>query len=522
MSQIRKVAFNSQPIECKKKRDGSSVVNALLMYEGDFTDAAGQAINVSTRLLESLEIQYSAYINEPNPISKAIDALFGTKVEPIYKPVSLNHNKSDVTNIIGRVLSLSVKKYNGQTFLFGRMKILGEENIARVNDSRFLQVSISFDYEEEQDVGCLTEISYVFDGAVENALSFAKDDKDITLGRISKSIEMSRVKCDIDNLRKSQYKLEIELQRSYSMQKAHANLESYVREGLISRADFKRLFIDLKEIRLMNYEPVTRMVKTVAMSKKAQRGQVSNNLQMSAIESFVNHITENGVDMNKDLDVKAVAKKLIDSFNMLNNKNKVVSDSTKSFAVVDTAEKTNIFGGMEKEQGHQEAEHVIKFTHEDMHRMAAMARGGKTHDLLDFMGESSGLDFEYDEKTEDNDEIEHHGDKEGYGTESERVKGDHRPKMKRKDAKSHKKHADHDMGEGEDEDREAEGEDEETGERDYKKERKHSKYDYEKQIKDQQDNIVNLSKELKRIDETMVKLTDTLYSLSNKAPEGDK
>ena len=498
----RKIEFAVQNVECKAKGEEAVEVNTLLMYSGEFVDAGGQELVVKPELLYSLARRYDEYLAKPLPGESAIKKLFGVRPERLYKPVSLNHEKDDAMKIIGRVMSLEVKEHDDQVFLFGKMRILGKDNVDRVKDRRLTNVSISFDYDDMNEFGDLIEISYVFDGAVEGARSFSKPsiEKAPTMYDF-KRVEMGKVALDIQRKSKSVKQLEIKLKRLYNMKSVCVNLSQMVKDGLISRADMKRLAVDVQFIDLSKSDVYLRMVRTIAMSRKQQRGQVSNNLQMVAFESFMDSVVENGGKMKKGLNPKEFAKQAAAHINKLINKTEVNASNGNMH------ESEGVMSGMRKEQAHEESEHVIKFTTEDMERMADMARKGMKHELLDFMGDCSGMDFEYDDDSEDNDEVEHHKKGEGYKKESEEIKGDHR-KNKKKGEDFSKEDAEEEAEE-ESEEHEAEGD---PGSRDYSKD----------MLKDIDAKILSFSKELSVLKDSIATLNDTLVAMSGNTNEGDK
>jgi hypothetical protein len=476
---VHNVAFTT-------KNANEMVVDTLLMYSGDFVDAAGQEIKVKPKLLASLADRYMNYLETPLPGENAIRKFFGKAPEKLYRPVSLDHCKDEALKIVGRVIGLEVKDDNDEAFLFGKMRILGAENVERVRDGRLSNVSVSFDYDDVNDVGDLLEISYVFDGAIAGACSFSRSEpmQQVDMKRVEmRTVVMQMQKREEDNNR-----LEMKLKKLYNMKAVHMGLDKMVKEGLISRADMKKLVYDVSSIDLSKYQVYLRSLRTVALSRKQQRGQISNNMQMIAFDSFMSSLVDNGgkVGMNKKFNAKEVASKIVTQVNKMLNGTQVNAGVPPYMHTPEL-----LLGGLNKEQHEVEDEHLIKFKPEDMERMAHMAHKGEKDELLAFMSECSGMDFKYDDDSEDNDSAEHHKKKdEGYGKESDEV--DHKKKKS--------------MGqEAEDEEKEAEGD---PGSRDYKK-----------SFKEIEDQIMNLSKEITENKAAMKELNETLLKLTTNTEE---
>ncbi len=375
---INNVAFS-------EKNANEMEVNCLLMYSGNFVDAGGADITVKPELLRSLASRYMNYLETPLPGDSAIRKFFGKAPERLYRPISLNHSKDNVLNIIGRVIGLEVKEDTDDAFLFGKMKILGEDNVQRVRDGRLNNVSISFDYDDMTDMGDLIEISYVFDGAVEGARSFGKPVETNTVD--FNRVEMGKIAIQLKEKEKSIKQLDIKLGRLYNMKKTYDGLQQFVKEGLISRADMKRLSYDVSQIDLSKYQVYLRAIKTVALSRKHIRGRVSNNMQMTAFSSFMDSLVENGGKMEKGIDVGTFVKNVTSSLNGISNKTEVNASGY-------TAE-SHIDGISDAPANPNKDDYKVTFSVEDLQRLGSMVYEDKREDALAFMGECAGMEFKF-------------------------------------------------------------------------------------------------------------------------------
>lgn len=475
IKKLKDVAFSVEHADFQKKSDGELRVTALLMYEGEFEDAHGQHVKITRNLMNSIANQYRLHLQKQKKGHGLFKKILKKDPEPLYKPISLNHEKNDVEKIVGHVIDLYVEEHEGQSFLMGTLRISDENAIKKVEARLWREVSISFDYDDSGEAGAINEISYVFEGAVpDNDTLFSSIPTSPVPRMMSRSIDLAKKKIDLEHLRKNGKRIELELKRVEAKKSAYSYIDQMVKDGLISRADFKKLAIDINQVNLSKFDPLLRALKTIATTKKAARGQVSNNFQMSAFDSFMDGFNERisqGGDTMQKFNADDVAKAIIEKVNT----GKDIDLGSPMSGYMHESEKVR--HGTMHEQHHEEAEHLTKFSMDDMKRMHGMCQMGDMDGMMHFMKEMSGMNFEYDDKEEDNDSAEHKGDEEGYPKESETV--DHKKKK---------------MG--------AMDDDSEMGKK---------KHDYAKLVDEK---FVNLSKELKDNREATEKLTDAIIALA--------
>lgn len=122
-----------------------------------------------------------------------------TKLQKLGKDIPLKHVETvanlldhdpKALNVVGRVIGeLEILERGGDPYLFATVRVKGTENVERVKDGRFSQVSIGFDPSTHE----LAEISWVVNGAIPGAQAIMSDG--------SKTIQV------VNNTNKNEYNL---------------------------------------------------------------------------------------------------------------------------------------------------------------------------------------------------------------------------------------------------------------------------------------------------------------------------
>lgn len=387
------------------------IVDALMLYEGQFEDSKGQDVKVTKAIMQGLVNFYKLYLGDGHPARNAIRRLFNKEPQLRYKNVSLNHDKRDALKVVGKILSIEIKEFEEKAYLFGKLKILGRENVERVLDGRFSNMSISYDFDLFDNTAELKEISYVFDSAIDHVTSFsAPDDKTIEFkpksalknGKIS--IELEKCRNDLNSFYTKKTDLEKKIQSLEFKKSASIKLGRLVKDGLISKSDHKRLMVDMESLDSSPHEVIVRAISTVAKSRKAMRGRFNSNFSASAFESFVDNVitpTSRGDKMTgKKFDPEDTAKKIVEAL----NSGKTAAD----FASAEK-EKEKIAKESDKVDDHTEDKHTVRFKPEDMSRLQDLAKKSGSEELCNFlkdMGCSSDKDMGKNDKEEE--EKTHH------------------------------------------------------------------------------------------------------------------
>lgn len=138
-------------------RDSESSIerDALLVYTGIFQSADGE-VKVDDDHLERLSANHNGLLSKVKRLATA-----GRSEIPLkyYPPIQLDHSTS-AKDTIGRLIGdveLRETEVDGEKVkaLFGRVRILGRENVERVLDGRWTNLSIGADFDE----GFISEVT---------------------------------------------------------------------------------------------------------------------------------------------------------------------------------------------------------------------------------------------------------------------------------------------------------------------------------------------------------------------------
>lgn len=154
------------------EKDNADTIDVMVqaLHTGVFTDMNGTEVVVDDEMLEGLCAAY----NDSAARCLAIDietnpAMSKVKLEEFDNrnaPNQLNHNASDANLTVGHVIGLmNIKEINGKKYLFCKLRVKGSENVARVKDKRWRNVSMGFNLDTLE----FNEISWVVKGAAYEA-----------------------------------------------------------------------------------------------------------------------------------------------------------------------------------------------------------------------------------------------------------------------------------------------------------------------------------------------------------------
>lgn len=440
----------------------SMVIDALALYEDTFVDAHGQTVEITREIMNALTTSYKRSLKENHHAFDAIRTIFGKEPKKKYKNVSLNHVKDNVREVVGKILDLNIKELDGKSYLFAKLNILKKDNVESVDLGLWTDMSISFDYDDMEKTAELREISFVFDNAVKQAVCFSSFNN-TPLQERKINVELESCREELNKNKETKQSIEAEMRRLEAKNQLSYQFNDFVKQGLVSRSDYKKLMIDLEFVDSSPQDALVRAISTVAKSKKAMRGKFNSNFSASAFENFVDNLqtptrnTKGGKMSNNKMDPDKVADAIIKAAN--------ANKTLKEFAAVPADEK--MVHGIKKEEKHEEAEHMIHFKKEDMHRMHEMLKAGKTHaEIMDYMKE---MGYHHEEGMHDGMSHTH---------------GDHHDQ-----SATGANNAPWDKG-------------------------------MEYSAKEIKEKMVNLEAELKKTNDNISKLTDKLIDLSSTAPKG--
>ncbi len=192
----------------------------------------------------------------------------------------LDHDPKSL-NVVGRVIGeLEIIEKGGDPYLFATLRVKGKENVERVKDGRFSQVSIGFDPVNHE----LQEISWVVNGAIPGAQAIMSGLPKTTLNNIPKSTDFNLM--NVTNLKSvllSQYdkqrnrlddiQNEIEIETMLISLAADGKL--YPRDKLRIKSQLSK--ISDKQIRLDTFNLLSENLRTVVDFGIKARNKMSVN-----------------------------------------------------------------------------------------------------------------------------------------------------------------------------------------------------------------------------------------------------
>lgn len=154
------------------EKDNADTIDVIVqaLHTGVFTDMNGTEVVVDDVMLEGLCTAYNdsaakclAIDMETNPSMAKIKL---EEFDNRNAPNQLNHNASDANLTVGHVIGLmNIKEINNKKYLFCKLRVKGAENVARVKDKRWRNVSMGFNLDTLE----FNEISWVVKGAAYEA-----------------------------------------------------------------------------------------------------------------------------------------------------------------------------------------------------------------------------------------------------------------------------------------------------------------------------------------------------------------
>lgn len=159
-------------------------VDAMILHPGSFDSMSGQ-VNVTSDDVHKLARNYNSTVNtlwenlKSKILGSDVESDVALKASPVcmkaidevdHAPVQVDHDMSNF-NTVGRLVGLlKVEDRHGLPHLMGKFRILGEDNVKRVKDGRFKNISLGFNDETHE----IHEVSFVTWGAVQDASILGK------------------------------------------------------------------------------------------------------------------------------------------------------------------------------------------------------------------------------------------------------------------------------------------------------------------------------------------------------------
>jgi hypothetical protein len=233
--------------------ENSIDVNIHMLHTGFFTDMNGTDVEITEETLNNLCTAYNKATREAYDIDKnLIPEVAGQSVNEYDNrnaPNQVNHNTWDAWDTVGNVIGLmEIRALNEKHFLCGKVRVKGKENVARVKDKRWRNVSIQYNPETYEFV----EISWVTFGAAGEARHM--------MSLPHHMIEKNKMSCNflksLDIIRQKHNEI-LALDKEIKVTK---KLISLIQNGSLSRAQMMELKPhllqqedSLKAIKLMEY-----------------------------------------------------------------------------------------------------------------------------------------------------------------------------------------------------------------------------------------------------------------------------
>lgn len=196
-----KIGSLGEAIDRAKDSDSSIERDALLVYTGKFQSADGEVV-VSDDQLSRLAANHNGILSKLKRLATGSTEIHAKH----FPPIQLDHSTS-AKDTIGRLIGdveLRETEVDGEKVkaLFGRVRILGRENVERVLDGRWTNLSIGADFDE----GYISEVTVTpFPAASDASLlskkrQFAKGDEAGSLEENYKKLEsyIQKIKGDIN------------------------------------------------------------------------------------------------------------------------------------------------------------------------------------------------------------------------------------------------------------------------------------------------------------------------------------
>lgn len=395
----------SEPLKIGQKvfnEDDHSYMDITMrvLKPGEFRDNKGRPMVVTPLIIKKIHDIYNERvtkkfwdfkkIKESAPVSADFEDFLENKAESedeyMDAPIQVNHELTDNFKTIGRVVGkLSIKDIDGEPNLFANVRIMDDENIKRVRDSRFRDVSVTFlepSYE-------LKEISFVTFSAIKGMRAFSenREEKVVLLSDIPSDKKqamrkLSEMQISLSEARNQEKRIFDELQeKNLSIAKNYARISQldksisirqrlvqFMDQGILTNRAAKNIQADIECVDENSLPAVYRMLSE--LPKSLEYKPRSKNKYAIDFEEMM-------MGTNKDVAVKArnFAKAFVD---------KVQGKNSKSGKAKNGTESTHSFGvgkEIKKENDHVENKHEIKLVRSDFERMQEMCEKKQFEEL---------------------------------------------------------------------------------------------------------------------------------------------
>lgn len=210
-------------------------------------DANGNSFNITKDDIRSLHDNYNKTVKFKWSKLKKMGRDIPLKLVEV-APNHIDHNSDSVLTIVGHVIGeMEIQEKDDDPYLFATIRVKGKDNVERVQDGRFSQVSIGFDPVMHE----VHEISWVVRGAIPGAQRvLSQGDVKIITSSKSHSLEYNTTNVtNVKSILLSQYENKRKLiEEKENESEISIMLTKLMADGKILPKDKQRLRIELKRI----------------------------------------------------------------------------------------------------------------------------------------------------------------------------------------------------------------------------------------------------------------------------------
>ncbi len=257
----------------EKESPGTIDITVQALHTGIFVDMNGTEVIVNQEMIENICNTHNVSLQ----ILHDIDSETDPKVKDIKladfehrnAPNQIGHDASDPLKTVGHVIGfMETKEINNKCYLFCKIRVKGEENIVKVRDGRFKNMSVQFNPETFEFV----EISWVVKGAAYEAHAMMGknqfNEKGVNNNKISWNFSHT-----VDTIRSKRESITLMKKKL----EATKHLVALSKTGLINMAQIRKIKPELEKFN--NPEEVIKLLESV-MPNKTFRPQVINDQEV--------------------------------------------------------------------------------------------------------------------------------------------------------------------------------------------------------------------------------------------------
>lgn len=394
----------TQDITWTKKNDNQVDVTVLVLYPYYVEcDANGNSFDIKEEDVRKVHDEYNKTVQfkwtKLQKMGKEIPIVFVENA-----PNQLDHDQSSAKTVGHVIGEMQLIEKEGGPFLFAKLRVKGKENVERVEDGRFSQVSLGFDTAS----GEVFEISWVMRGAIPGAQRI------LSKGNINRSVDIySKLEFNPINVTSLKATLLSKYEENRKLIEEKENdieigtmLTNLLIDGKILPKDQDRIRVELKRIpdkqaRLSAFNLIQNNLREVIDYSVRSKNHLSISLEDSMAK-------KDGL-----LDLSSIAARSA----ALLKKGKAAKFEEKESDDENEEEKGRIEKQEKKEEKESKEFSKKKFSKKDLKHCMSLAEDGDTEE----MGKYLSAHF-MSEEAEENEDIEGEEDAAEKKEEKEKAK----------------------------------------------------------------------------------------------------